>query len=319
MAIVGMMIGLSFSIAIVLGPLIQHYFALTGIFWATAAMGALALILLFTTIAKPPRLISQQRSLQGYRDICKHPQLLRLNGGIFTQHAMLTSLFVVLPLIFSNQLHLSGHQQTITYLTVLALAFIASIPLIIIAEKKRKMKAVFITAIATLSGCSLLLAILPHSRSDITILLLLFFCAFSLLEACLPSLVSKIASIHNKGTAMGIYSTAQFLGIFVGGSVAGWLYGHYGIPPVLLFMTALGICWLLYATTMAQPPYWSTVIYPAPANQHNAQQLVNTLEPQAGIKEVALAPAEQLIYLKVDKKIININELRKQIEACNLA
>ena len=321
MAVVGMMIGLSFSIAIVIGPMINHYFQLNGIFWATAGLGLLALVLLFTTIAQPPRLMAQQqpKTFNRYLIAFKNPQLLRLDGGIFTQHAMLTSLFVILPIILSKNLGLSSHQQTMTYLIVLAVAFIASIPLIILAEKYRKMKGVFIIAIATLTISSLLLSLLNHSLVDVTLLLLLFFCAFSLLEACLPSLVSKIASIHNKGIAMGIYSTSQFLGIFVGGSAAGWLYGQYGIGGVLLFITLLGLIWLTYAVTMAHPPYLSTTIFRSPNDPTTATTLVEELLQQAGVQEVALAPEEQLIYIKIDKKIININELRNRIEACNLA
>ena len=322
MAMVGMMIGISFSVAIVLGPLVNHYFQLNGIFWTTAGLGALAIILLFTTIAKPPRLTlttTTESALSRYRSVFFNSQLLRLNAGIFSQHALLTSLFVILPIVFSQHLGLNNHQQTMTYLVLLAGSFLASIPLIIVAEAWRKMKPVFLIAIATLTLTSLCLASFHQSRWDVFVLLFLFFCAFSLLEATLPSLVSKLASIRHKGSAMGIYSSSQFLGIFVGGSVSGWLSGHFAITGVLLFMTALGLVWFGFASSMQQPPYLSTVIFSAPKNSQLTQQLIEQFQNAAGIQEAAFAQEEQLIYLKVDKKIANVNELRNQVEACNLA
>ena len=165
----------------------------------------------------------------------------------------------------------------------------------------------------------LLLISCHQARWDVFLLLFLFFGAFSLLEATLPSLVSKLAAIRYKGTAMGVYSTAQFLGIFIGGSLSGWLYGHYSITGVLLFMSGLGLLWLLWASTMAQPPYLSTIIFSAPNNTEQAEQLITQFQQTAGIQEAAFSDEEQLIYLKVDKKIINPNELRNQVEACNLA
>ncbi len=322
MAMVGMMIGLSFSVAIVLGPMINHYFQLNGIFWTTAILGVLALCILLPSIAKPPRLTLAKHSenrLNRYRSVFSNTQLLRLNLGIFSQHAMLTSLFVILPLLLTHSLGLTNHQQTLTYLLILSGAFIASIPLIIIAEAWRKMKPVFLLAISTLTISSLLLISYHQARWDVFLLLFLFFGAFSLLEATLPSLVSKLAAIRYKGTAMGVYSTAQFLGIFIGGSLSGWLYGHYSITGVLLFMSGLGLLWLLWASTMAQPPYLSTIIFSAPNNTEQAEQLITQFQQTAGIQEAAFSDEEQLIYLKVDKKIINPNELRNQVEACNLA
>ena len=124
-----------------LGPLLNHAFNLAGVFDTTALLGGIALVLLFTLIGTPPTWSTppeQRRSLARYLSVIRDSQLLRLDLGIFCQHAILTSLFVVLPLILTHQLQLSSHQQTVLYLTVLAVAFIASIPLIIVAEKAAK-------------------------------------------------------------------------------------------------------------------------------------------------------------------------------------
>ena len=181
------------------------------------------------------------------------------------------------------------------------------------------MKPVFLLGITILTVSSLLLISFHQARWDVFLLLFLFFAAFNLLEATLPSLVSKLASIRHKGTAMGVYSTAQFLGIFVGGSLSGWLYGHYTLLGVLLFMSGLGLLWFIWASTMAQPPYLSTVIFSTSNNPSHVKQLITQFHNTEGVQEAAFSREEALIYLKIDKKIVNPNELRNQIEACSLA
>ena len=321
MATVGMTIGLSFSLAVIIGPIINSHFHLAGIFWATAGLALIALTLLFTTVPKPPKLVahkSNESLAARYRKVFHNAQLLRCNFAIFSQHAILMALFIVIPPLLTHTLQLSAHQQTLLYLIVLAVAFIGTVPLIIIAEKKRQMKTVLIGAVACLTLSMLLLTDLYHSGWGVGFTLLLFFAAFTLLEACLPSLVSKIAPLRDKGTAMGVYSTSQFFGIFVGGSVGGLLYSHYSIIGPLSFIIALGVIWTLVTWTMKPPPYLSTMTFSAPHDQKTAAELATAMEHTEGVAEAALMPDENMLYLKVDKQKADINELRKAIEAGTL-
>ena len=178
------------------------------------------------------------------------------------------------------------------------------------------MKPVFLMAIATLAVTSMGFVKTSHSVADTVTLLLLFFCAFSLLEACLPSLVSKTATINLKGLAMGIYSTSQFMGIFVGGSVSGWLYGHTGTNGVLLIMACLGILWFLAAFSMKHP---LPVHHHLAAPLDKAAQLATQLPQTDGIADAAFSEHEQLMYIKIDKHIISTNELRNLVEDGSLA
>lgn len=323
MAMLGMAIGLSFSVAMIIGPAINTWFHLKGIFWATALLAFVGLILLFTLVPKPPQIISHPhaKSTRGnFRNVIKNKQLLQLDFGIFVSHSMLTAMFIAIPIMLTHIAKLSARAQVLLYLIVLALAFIAAVPLIIIAEKKRKIKPLLVSAIGTLIVAQLLLITFHHSATDIGIILLLFFMAFTLLEASLPSLVSKISPIHKKGTAMGIYSTLQFFGIFVGGSVGGLIFSHFHIVGLLIFCAILGITWFIVAMTMAQPPYFSTLIFKLDKiNESSLNSLRNNLHRVPGINDVAIMPNENLIYIKADKKIIHEDELRKLIRQSNLS
>jgi len=255
MAIAGMTIGMSFALAMMLGPLFANWI---NIFWLAAIFGAFAIVLLFTWVPKPLAAVwhaDTEPELTQFSTLLKEPELLRLNAGIFILHAVLTASFVILPLTLQQLAGLQGKQQWLLYLPTLLLAFILSIPFIILAEKHRQIKPYFLGAILTLGMAELLLWFFAHNLLLSAVGLLLFFTAFSLLEAFLPSLVSRTAPRSRKGTALGIYSCSQFLGIFVGGWISGWLYGAFGLTDVYLFCVILLGLWLAIAFNMKKPHY----------------------------------------------------------------
>jgi predicted MFS family arabinose efflux permease len=264
MGVIGLAIGFSFVLAMVLGPLLDAAAGLSGIFWATAGLALLAEVLVWAVIPSPARVERVADPLQtGLKQTLKNRHLWRLNAGIFTLHAILTAVFIAVPILLTQQIHLTGMQQTGLYSVVLILAFAGMMPLMILAEKKRKMKPIFLGAIGVLCLTQGILWLYHSQLVIVGLLLLAFFIAFSLLEAVLPSWVSKITPVRHKGAAMGCYSTAQFLGIFAGGSVGGWIYAHRGIAGVLELGGVLALIWLLQAFSAQQPatPYsTSTVI-----------------------------------------------------------
>lgn len=323
MAIIGLVIGLSFSAALVLGPAINHWLGLQGIFLTSLALSVLAIILLHTIVPNPPKLLHSANIEYQHgrsRAVLKNPALLRLNLGIFSLHAILTATFIATPILLTHNIQLSQPQQTLLYLAVLMLAFLLMLPLIIIGEKKRQLKPFFLAAIALLILCELMLATHTTTLIHIGLILTLFFTAFTFLEASLPSLVSKISPINRKGTAMGIYSTAQFAGIFAGGSLGGILFTHFQLSGVFIFCSIMAAIWLLAAISMPQPPYLTTCIFPLKVNElGDLEKIKQQLATQAGIAEFAVAADEQLIYIKADQKIIGKHQLIKIMNKGNLA
>lgn len=319
MALVGMTIGLSFAIAMVLGPLVNAHFHLAGIFWLTAIFAVLGIVMLFTTVPSAPQLFvnkAVEGTPAGFKQVLKNSHLLKLDFSILCQHAILTAIFIALPILFTHDMKLSSGDQTWMYLAVLGLSFIAMVPFIIIAEKKRKMKPIFTMSVALLLICQLFFYIGQHSGLVIGITLFVFFTAFTILESSLPSLISKVAPIRNKGAAMGVYSSSQFLGIFIGGALGGLIFAHFGINGLFAFAAVLGLIWLIVAISMPQPPYLSTIIHALKPNADDEK--LQALQTVTGVNEVAAMKAENLLYVKIDKQKISDTELRKWLEQSSL-
>ena len=323
MALVGIAIGFSFAVALILGPAINAWFQLSGIFWATALFAGFGIVLLYTTVPTLPKISPHPDEVnpeKGYfKKIIRDRQILCLDLGIFSLHCILTAFFIGIPIVLSQMIRLTEHQQVLFYLNTMLLSFIIVMPLIIIGEKKRKLKSLFIGSVTFLVICPILLFILPYSVSSISIILFFFLIAFTLLEAILPSLMSKAAPIRYKGTVMGIYSSAQFLGIFIGGSVGGWIFGHFDIFGLFIFCTRVGLIWLVFVISLKQPLYTSTIVVKLNKSLiTDLADLNQRLCSIEGISEVAVLHRKNLIYIKIDKKIITEEELRKRIRESNL-
>jgi predicted MFS family arabinose efflux permease len=316
MATIGLSIGVSFAIAITLGPIVAGYVGVQGIFWLTAGLAILAILVVAFVVPNPQQskihpdaeLIPSQ-----FGEVLKDFDLLRLDYGIFILHLILTASFVILPLLIRDAgLVPELHWQI--YLPVLFLSFIAMIPFIILAERKRKMKAVFMSAIATLVIANLGLFMFHESLATLTGFLLLFFCGFNLLEATLPSLISKTAPGDLKGTAMGAYSSAQFMGAFCGGTLGGWVYGEFGAGMVFLFCAFFACSWLIVSLFMKTPKYLANLLIPLDSIAENdIKEFVAKLLQVKGVAEVKPHTKEAIAYLKVDNQQLDKNQLQHLI------
>ncbi|MCW8397490.1 MFS transporter [Legionella sp. PATHC038] len=305
MAVIGMTIGTSFSLAMVVSPAVTHHFGLSGIFTLTTLLAIAGIILLYLVIPKPVNErfhVDSETNPALFKQVISNVQLQRLNVGIFCQHFILTATFFAIPFILRKQVE-QGHlsQQWHFYLPIMIISFILMIPFIILAEKKKCMKSVFLSSVFIMALTQLLLAYTFQNWMSLCLLMLIYFIAFNILEAVLPSLVSKQANPNNKGTAMGIYSTSQFLGLFLGGALAGILYQWNSSQGIFITNAILGIIWLLISLPMKSNVSFSTLILPSPWLQKN-EQIISQLLNAKGVIEVAFAEKEQVIYLRVDRE-----------------
>jgi MFS family permease len=247
MAILGIMIALVFSLSLILGPLMSAYWSVQGIFWLSAFLGGLGIFILYKVIPPVSQGATQTDIIPAstvFKTLLQNRALLKLDAGIFILHAVLTALFVVLPFLLRQTLGEKANHEWSIYLGVIFAAFIIALPVLRYSEKKGWTPLVFIASIIGLGVSFLGFLILPLSLFSAGLLLALFFTAFTLLEANLPTLVSKLAPVEFKGAAMGIYSTLQFLGIFVGGTLAGLLFTHTSFQLVFVFCLISTIIWL---------------------------------------------------------------------------
>jgi MFS family permease len=254
MALIGMSIGASFMLAMILGPLLAPWIGLSGLFWLIFVLACAGIPMLFLVVPAPP---AQGHSLDvtppGLGAVLRDVDLLRLDFGIFVLHAIMTALFLAVPLGLTAAGLAGGHHAWF-YLAVLLVSVLGMFPAIARAERQGRHKALFLAAIGLVALALILLAQPGSGLPALAIWLALFFTGFNILEASLPSLVSRTAPGAARGAAMGVYSTAQFAGAFVGGAGGGWVQQQFGAPALYLAAAVLAGLWFLAALGMRVPP-----------------------------------------------------------------
>jgi MFS family permease len=303
MAMIGITIGITFSISMVLSPLLNSVIGVPGIFALTGVLALLAMGVVKWVIPDPAitRFRSDTEASWGqFAEVLRNKDLLRLDFGIFSLHAILMSVFMQVPFVLKRD-GLDVGQHWYVYLPVMLIAFFLMVPPIIIAEKKAKMKHIFLLAIFLAMSAQLLLMITQNSLWGVAVALLVFFTAFNVLEATLPSMISKIAPLSAKGTAMGIYSSVQFLGAFSGAAVGGALMQYVGGNAVFVLAIVLLLVWLIVASGMNPPAAVRTKLYHLDdMNDTAAAELQNRLAQLQGVHEAMVIGAENIACLKVD-------------------
>jgi len=302
MATMGLTIATSIMLAFAFGPLLVGSLGISGLFWLTSGFAVLAMLLLLF-VPTPLRVLKHNldnKSIgQQLATVLKIGDLNRLHIGIFALHLTMTAIFVILPHQLNEVMGLSVRQQGLVYLPLLFIGFAVAIPFIIIAEKKRKMRQVFLGAIALMTAALAILAIGSQVGVGIILGLLLYFMGFNLLEAAIPSWISKRAPVANKATAMGLNSSSQFFGAFVGGAMGGLLLSQPNLLAWGILAVIMGVA-LLIIIPIAQPPYLSSTTVTIPKNI-NIQDWSRQMLAVDGVDELVVMAKEQVAYLKLDK------------------
>ena len=305
MALVGSTIGLTFAVSLVAGPALNRVIGVPGIFALTGILALAAIWVVKVWVPDPADShfhADAQANPARLKDVLRNRQLLRLDFGIFALHAAQMAMFVVVPVALKNSGLAADHHWGV-YLPVLLGSFVLMVPAIIYGEKRGRMKPVFIGAVALMLLAQFGLAFGIDHFWGIVWALFFYFVAFNLLEASLPSLISKLAPVSAKGTAMGVYNTAQALGLFFGGTFGGWLAQHHGFQAVFLFCVALMAAWLVASLSMTPPPAIKTRMFRVGAMPADQAALLKTqLAGVAGVVEAAVLAEEGVAMLKVSLK-----------------
>ncbi|MCP3871099.1 MAG: MFS transporter [Gammaproteobacteria bacterium] len=313
MAVIGMSIGLAFALSLILGPVLSHFIGVSGIFWLTAvlALSGVAITLFVVPNPEETHFHRDAQPVPGqFSRVLANPDLLRLDVGILLLHTGMTALFLVLPLVLRDSAGLDVSRHWMIYLPVLVLSVLLLVPLVVIAENRRKMKQVFLLSIAALAVAQFGFFNYYSSLWGVVFFLLVYFTAFNVLEATLPSLVAKMAPADAKGTAMGVYSTSQFSGAFLGGLVGGWAHTYFGLQGVFLFGMVAMIIWLFAAIGMTEPRYLNSYLLKVGnVDEERARELEKELLTIEGVGDAVLVAGDDVAYLKIDPKRIDMTIL----------
>jgi MFS family permease len=304
MLLIGVSVGASFVLALLLGPILDQLIGVRGIFWLTAGLAVVGLAVLLIVVPTPIRggvHADAEPIPTQFSVVLRDPQLRRFDLGIFILHAVLTAMFVVIPVVLVQKAGLPAPEHWRVYVSAMLLSLLVAFPAIAVGERKRRVRGVMVGAIATLAFSQALLLRSHQSLVPVWIGMLLFFVGFNILEAQLPSLISKAAPVDSKGTAIGIYSTFEFLGAFFGGAVGGKLHGLFGIGGVFAFTLVLLLLWLAVAATMPPLQYVATrLLRVGRQSPPQAKALAQKLRALPGVTEAVVIAEEGVAYLKVD-------------------
>ena len=247
MACIGISIGAAFSIAFILGPILYAYIGIKGLFYLSACLSILAIITLLTIVPTPTKKVPNANppNLRDIKSVLVNTSLVKLDISIFSSHLILMANFVAIPITLRDTMQLPTISHWQVYLTAIFVSLFIMVPFIMFGERLKKENLFLILSILLIMLSQIGLALFGLSLNFIIIFLVLFFGAFNYLEALLPSKVSKTTQKNTKGTALGVYSTSQFIGIFIGGLAGGFFYQQFGLISVHLFCLFITFLWLL--------------------------------------------------------------------------
>lgn len=262
MALIGMAIGLSFVVAMMLGPIVCAKYDLQGIFIFNLLLGIVGIAWFQLAVPRVPiqPFFGQKHKL---REVLKDKQLMRLNFSVMALHAQFSACFLFIPRLINQLTHFEQTDLWRVYVPALLGALLLIGPLLRLGDKPKIAKPILVLSIIVLGVSECFLGLYPLSHKTLLINLAVFFAAFCLLESQLPAWASKTSPTHNRGFALGIYSTFQFAGIFLGGLVGGALQNAIGLLGVIFWCILLVLLWLISILDLRGPQRGLTSKYSA--------------------------------------------------------
>ena len=321
MATVGISIGVSFMLSLILGPWLYSLIGLSGLFYVSLISSLIGISLVVWMVPNVKQHTFRRDttpSLSALRSVLQSGHLRSLNMSVLLLHASLTALFVCIPSLLVNQFHFPLINHSWLYLFVMGLAFVGMVPLVIIAEAKGKMKQVM-TSVMLLLSISIVFMGVVQSVWLFSVLLWAYFVAFNTLEATLPSVVSKLAPVGYRGTAMGVFSTHQFFGAFLGGVGGGWLLQNTSIETLFASVGSMVFIWTLLSLRQPAPPQLTSLAFSLGGlSQREITELSSRLMTIQGVEDMQLFEDEQTAYLKVNKKQLDRDSLLRVVPQVTL-
>lgn len=312
MAVLGMVIGAVFMLSLVVAPPLERVIGVKGLFWITAILAPLAVVVLLRFVPTPARSVTHhdvETTPEYLKRVLRDHHLLRLDFGIFMLHAVLVAIFVAVPVTLSEGRGIEVGEHWKIYLSVLIGSLPVMIPLVLLAGRGTRVFQVLPVAVGLVLAAQLAM-LLDTGYWGLVVALWLFFCGFNTLEALLPSLVSRIAPAAGKGTAIGVYNTWQFLGVFVGGTAGGWLHGAYGLEGVAVMCAAGLALWLLLTVTGSRPALFESRLLRIPeVSAAGARGLSDELARVPGVLEATVVAEEGVAYVKIDSTRLDEDRL----------
>ncbi len=308
MAVMGMVIALSFAAAMIIGPIMAGLLSVPSLFWLTAILAISALVILFTAVPEPPKIVHHYSEEEAkIKHVFKDKDLVRMYITFLFHSGTMAIAFFIIPILMKEKFHMTTMDYWRVYLPAVIFGIIAMGPAAVFGEKYSKGKEVFLVSIAAIVASFLLMGF-SDSFIWFAVGATLFFIGFNMFEPLLQSFVSKFAKVHQKGAALGVANTFAYVGIFLGGAVGGWLYGHYKQEGVAIFVVILSLFWAFWIIGMRNPGLRANLFLDFVHYDKTKLQGLKSLE---GITDFYVNETEELIVIKYDADKISEEQIKE--------
>lgn len=306
MALMGGTISLSFTFALILGPILAANFGVPSLFWITCILALIGLVILWAAVPNAPKVTYSFSHKSGeYSAILKNKNLQIMNLTNFLQKGFMTLAFLIIPIALVKGFEMPKEDLWQVYIPASLLGFFAMAPAAILAEKKGKFKSVMIAGILLFVLSFLLM--LSESQAVFIIGVLVFFVGFSVHEPIMQSLASRYCKAHQKGSAMGIFTSFGYLGSFFGALLGGHFYTFFSMLSITMFVVIASFLWILLLGLLANPTFQKNLYLPL--KDRIAQETLEVLGELRGVLEWYINESEQVVVVKYDKHLLEEGEI----------
>ncbi len=307
MAVMGMVIAMSFAAAMIIGPIVGGFYSVSSLFWLTAVLAIAALAILFTAVPEPPTIVhSYSEEEAKIKHVFKDKDLVRMYITFLFHSSTMAIAFFLIPVVMKQHFGLGAEHYWKVYLPAVFFGIIAMGPAAVFGEKYNKGKEVFLVSIAFVAAAFVLMG-WSGSLFWFAVGATFFFIGFNMFEPLLQSFVSKFAKVHQKGAALGVANTFAYVGIFLGGAIGGWIYQHFGRVGVAWVVLGIALFWIIWIAGMRSPGLRDNIFLPFDKFDKNK---LSSLKGLKGINDFYLNETEQLIIVKFDNDTIDEDTIR---------
>ncbi len=307
MAVMGMVIAMSFAVAMIFGPLIGGFYSVSALFWLTAVLAIIALAILFTAVPEPPTIVhSYSEEEAKIKHVFKDKDLVRMYITFLFHSSTMAIAFFIIPILLKQKFGVSPEGYWKVYLPAVFFGIIAMGPAAVFGEKYAKGKEVFIISILFIAASFVLMGF-SSSLLWFGVGAVFFFIGFNMFEPLLQSFVSKFAKVHQKGAALGVANTFAYVGIFLGGAIGGYIYQHFHEKGVAWFVLAVCVFWIAWIVGMRNPGLRDNLFLPFSEYDRNK---IDGLRVVEGITDFYVNETEEIIVVKFDKEHQNEEFIR---------
>ena len=302
MAVMGMTIAMSFAAAMIIGPVMAGYLSVSSLFWLTAALSLSALVILFTAVPEPPKIVHHYSEEEAkIKHVFKDKDLVRMYITFLFHSGTMAIAFFIIPILMKEKFDMTTMDYWKVYLPAVFFGILAMAPAAIFGEKYSKGKEVFLVSIGFIVASFLLMGF-SDSFIWFAVGATFFFIGFNMFEPLLQSFVAKFAKVHQKGAALGVANTFAYVGVFLGGAIGGWIYGHYSGEGIAVFVVILSVFWTVWIMGMRNPGLRANLFLDFDTYEKTKLQGLKTLD---GVTDFYVNETEGLIVIKYDAEEVS--------------